>query len=335
MKLKSCFFPIFLFFSFCVSLSLFILLLFTDEDIKQLRNPIFSQNNISEEVLVHKPMVEKYAKKYNIEEHMPILLAIIQVESEGQLEDVMQSSESLNLPPNTLTTEESIEQGTKYFAQLVQSVEEQNLDIDTAIQAYNFGGSFINYVSTRNEGYSFQLAESFAKEQANGKKVAYSHAIAIKQNGGWRYSYGNMFYVPLVTQYLSFSSEKSNWIRPAEGIVTSPYGYRLHPIYGDWRMHKGIDIAGNGAILAARSGIITAASYNSGLGYFVTIDHQDGFESIYGHLQPHLLVSIGDKVQQGQRIGTMGTTGISTGVHLDFQIKKDGKHVDPAPYIGL
>ena len=77
--------------------------------------------NLSAEVLKHQPMVEKYAKEYGISEYVPYLLAIIQVESGGTAEDVMQSSESMGLPPNSLDTESSIKQGCKYFASLLSS----------------------------------------------------------------------------------------------------------------------------------------------------------------------------------------------------------------------
>lgn len=86
--------------------------------------------NFTQDVLKHQPMVEKYAKEYNVSEYMVYLLAIIQVESGGTVEDVMQSSESLGLPPNSLSTEESIEQGCKYFSSLVASIK-----IMTAISA--------------------------------------------------------------------------------------------------------------------------------------------------------------------------------------------------------
>ena len=77
-------------------------------------------SNVSEEVLKHRAMVEKYAKESNISEYVLILLAIIQVESGGTMEDVMQSSESAGLPPNSLSTEASIKQGCLYFASLVK-----------------------------------------------------------------------------------------------------------------------------------------------------------------------------------------------------------------------
>ncbi|MFD1452548.1 bifunctional lytic transglycosylase/C40 family peptidase [Oceanobacillus sojae] len=157
--------------------------------------------SVSKDVLKHQPMVEKYAQEYGISEYVSTLLAIIQVESGGKLKDVMQSSESLGLPPNTLDTEASIQQGTKYFSDLLHSAERSDVDGNTAIQAYNYGGAFIDYVAKRGSQYNFELAENFAKERSGGSKVTYSNPIAVKKNGGWRYRYGNMFYVDLVSQY--------------------------------------------------------------------------------------------------------------------------------------
>jgi murein DD-endopeptidase MepM/ murein hydrolase activator NlpD len=326
--------PYLFFFGVTILLAFSIVLLFTEEESGSTNQIDVAGSTLSAQTQDHQDTVERYAQEYGIDEHVPVLLAIIQVESGGTGADVMQASESLNLPPNSLSTEESIKQGIKYFSELLQSVEERDLDIDTAIQAYNFGGAFIDYVAEQGEGYTFERAEAFAREHADGNRVTYSNPLAIEENGGWRYSYGNMFYVPLVSQFLQ-SPTDTEWIRPAEGIVTSPFGYRIHPIYGDRRMHTGIDIAGSGPILASRSGTVVAASFNSGLGYFVQIDHGDGYQSVYGHMQPNLQVSIGESVEQGDQLGTMGTTGTSTGVHLDFKIIKDGEYVDPAPYIGL
>ncbi len=158
--------------------------------------------SVSADVLKHRSTVEKYAKEYSVSEYVSTLLAIMEVESGGKLIDVMQSSESMGLPPNTLDSEEaSIKQGVKYFADLIQSAESKGVDGNTVIQAYNYGGGFIDYVAQRGKQYSFDLAQSFAKEQSGGSKTTYSNPIAVKKNGGWRYLYGNMFYVDLVNQF--------------------------------------------------------------------------------------------------------------------------------------
>lgn len=166
-----------------------------------------SNTELSEAVLAHQSTVEKYAEEYDISEHVPILLAIMEVESGGNATDVMQASESLGLPPNTLGTEESIEQGTRYLAELFQAAKEKGVDTETVLQAYNYGGGFIDYIADNGNTYSFELAESFAREQANGKRVTYSNPVAIEKNGGYRYQFGNMFYVDLLQPYLTDSSE--------------------------------------------------------------------------------------------------------------------------------
>ncbi|HGE3403764.1 TPA: lysozyme family protein [Streptococcus pneumoniae] len=172
------------------SLLLFVAILFSDEQDGGFSNIHYGGVDVSAEVLAHKPMVEKVAKEYGIEEYVNILLAIIQVESGGTAEDVMQSSESLGLPPNSLSTEESIKQGVKYFSELLASSERLSVDLESVIQSYNYGGGFLGYVANRGNKYTFELAQSFSKEYSGGEKVSYPNPIAIPINGGWRYVYG-------------------------------------------------------------------------------------------------------------------------------------------------
>lgn len=191
-------------FAFLFSVLLFFSVFIAGED-DDTRNQSSNQigMNLSAEVLMHKPMVEKYAKEYGISEYVSYLLAIMQVESGGTAEDVMQSSESLGLPPNTLDTESSIKQGCKYFSELLKSAEAQGCDINSVVQSYNYGGGYIGYVAGNGKKHSFQLAENFSRDKAGGTKVTYTNPIAVARNGGWRYNYGNMFYVELVSQYLN------------------------------------------------------------------------------------------------------------------------------------
>lgn len=172
------------------SLLLFVAILFSDEQDGGFSNIHYGGVNVSAEVLAHKPMVEKYAREYGIEEYVNVLLAIIQVESGGTAEDVMQSSESLGLPPNSLSTEESIKQGVKYFSELLASRDRLGVDLESVIQSYNYGGGFLGYVANRGNKYTFELAQSFSKEYSDGEKVSYPNPIAIPINGGWRYVYG-------------------------------------------------------------------------------------------------------------------------------------------------
>lgn len=122
------------------------------------------------------------------------------------------------------------------------------------------------------------------------------------------------------------------------GIVTMEFGPNVHPIRGNWYMHKGIDIwaAMGTPIVAAANGVVTDAGTDntSGYGVFVELDHNYGFRTKYGHLQRAFVVE-GQEVVQGQRIGTMGNTGLSTGTHLDFQIWIGTENIDPAHFLKL
>ena len=157
---------------------------------------------ISAEVEAYRSMVTRFAHEYGIAEYVPHLLAIMQAESGGRGNDPMQSSESLGLAVNTLQPEQSVRQGVAYFAQVLSSSAAAGTDLNTAIQAYNYGGGFINYVAARGQRYTFELAQSFSAERAGGATIGYSNPIAVARNGGYRYRYGNMFYVDVINQYL-------------------------------------------------------------------------------------------------------------------------------------
>lgn len=127
------------------------------------------------------------------------------------------------------------------------------------------------------------------------------------------------------------------WLIPCNYTrFSSPFGYRIHPVYGDWRFHYGVDLSAPSGtpIVATRSGTVTTATYSSSAGYYVTLDHGDGFSSKYLHMT-HYIVGVGDTVTAGQVIGYVGSTGTSTGPHLHFSILYNGSHVNPANYINI
>ncbi|MBM7614848.1 M23 family metallopeptidase [Alkaliphilus hydrothermalis] len=119
-------------------------------------------------------------------------------------------------------------------------------------------------------------------------------------------------------------------LRPATGRLSSPYGYRISPISRRREFHSGIDIANttNTDIVAAGSGIVTFSGYNGGYGKIVMISHGYGYTTVYAH-NNKVLVKVGDRVKKGDLIAQMGSTGRSTGPHLHFEIRKDGKHINP------
>ncbi len=121
---------------------------------------------------------------------------------------------------------------------------------------------------------------------------------------------------------------------PAAGKISSPFGMRNHPIKKVYKAHEGVDISASKGdpILAAASGIVEFAGYSKGYGYNVKIDHKNSYRTIYGH-SSKLLVKTGDKVVKGQKIALVGSTGVSTGPHLHFEIRIGNTPVDPTEYI--
>jgi len=123
-------------------------------------------------------------------------------------------------------------------------------------------------------------------------------------------------------------------IYPVNGPITSPYGYRVHPISGDVRLHTGVDFGvGYGTpIRASDSGSVIHSTWMGGYGNVVIVDHGGGISTLYAH-QSSCAVGVGAKVKQGQTIGYVGSTGYSTGPHLHFEVRVNGNPVNPMNYL--
>ncbi|WP_265265637.1 murein hydrolase activator EnvC family protein [Spirulina subsalsa] len=117
---------------------------------------------------------------------------------------------------------------------------------------------------------------------------------------------------------------------PHQGPVTSTFGWRQHPVLGGKRLHGGIDFAGDvgSPIYASDSGTVIFSGWYGGYGRTVVIDHGDGLTTLYGHASK-LYVSEGQPVKQGEAIAEVGTTGLSTGPHLHFEIRRNSQPIDP------
>ncbi len=121
---------------------------------------------------------------------------------------------------------------------------------------------------------------------------------------------------------------------PLIGRVSSGFGPRVHPIFKTRRMHTGLDIGGRSGepIYAAKGGTVLSAGWRGGYGNTVVIDHGGGFSTLYAH-QSRMAVGAGQTVQIGEVIGYVGSTGWSTGPHLHYELRLNGKPIDPLPYL--
>jgi murein DD-endopeptidase MepM/ murein hydrolase activator NlpD len=124
------------------------------------------------------------------------------------------------------------------------------------------------------------------------------------------------------------------WPVPSGGSVTSGFGMRLHPVFKVYRQHSGIDIgAKHGAsVIAADSGSVITSAYNSSYGNYIVISHGNGMTTLYAHLSSRK-VKEGASVAKGQVIGLVGSTGVSTGPHLHFEVSVNGSRTNPLNYL--
>ena len=115
-------------------------------------------------------------------------------------------------------------------------------DINVVIQSYNYGGGYADYVAKNGKKHSFNLAENFAKNKSGGTKVTYTNPIAVSKNGGWRYNYGNMFYVELVNQYLNIKQFSNETVQAVMNEALKYQGWKY--VYGGSNPNTSFDCSG-------------------------------------------------------------------------------------------
>ncbi len=134
------------------------------------------------------------------------------------------------------------------------------------------------------------------------------------------------------TSNTKYTGGTMTWPLPGYYYISSPFGNRMHPTLHVYKMHTGVDIAGGGCngknVVAAADGKVIHSGWISGYGYCVMIDHGGGIVTLYAHSQK-LLVKVGDQVKKGQKIMLVGMTGYATGPHVHFEVRVNGKYVDP------
>ena len=236
-----------------------------------------------------------------------------------RLEEMKLAAEMVERTRQDLTTNMADLQTTRDELALTQQMlEERRDDSDDILRQLIEKQDEFQILLDESEAAQDDLMREIAKKEKELKEAQYDEYLAKLAAPG------------------NAPPSNAKWLTPVSGYtLTSPFGMRKHPVLGINRMHNGIDMAcAQGTpIYATRAGKVTTASYQAGgAGYYVSINHLDGFASIYMHMT-RFVVSAGQTVSQGQLIGYVGSTGISTGPHLHFGISYAGTYVNPLAYI--
>ncbi len=230
-------------------------------------------------------------------------------------EEYKANVEYISLCKQQLDLQKEILDEAKAAAELEQQNQETLINEKNAeINSYNVQ---INATQAEIEAYQAEIAARDAEIEALTKAIEEERKKLASANG-LKYD-GGQFLFPLASYK----------------YVSSDYGYRNAPTAGASTFHKGIDFAAayGTDIYAAYDGEVAAASYSGAMGNYIMIDHGDGLYTVYEHCSA-LYVTKGEKVVMGQTIAAVGSTGISTGNHLHFGVRRNGEYTSPWPYLG-
>ena len=212
----------------------------------------------------------------------------------------------------------SLEETRSQLAVDEEALEEKRAEADLLLVELEKKAEEFEYLLEESEALQEELMQEIAAKEAALKEAKHDE------------------YLKKLTLQGDNPPSDATWITPVSGYkLTSPFGMRKHPVLGVVRMHNGVDMAcAQGTpIYATRAGKVTRTAYQAGgAGNYVSINHLDGFSSVYMHMT-HYVVSAGQTVSQGQLIGYVGNTGLSTGPHLHFGISYAGTYVNPLAYI--
>lgn len=247
-----------------------------------------------------------------------------------RLEEMSAAAEKVATAQEELTAEKAdLETAREELDATEAELEDKRAQADQLLTDLIAKGLEFQAIIDESEELQDDLMQQIAKSEKELKAAQYQEWLAT--------------YVPPTTKPSTGSTtpstqapSSSGWVKPLSSYsITSPFGMRIHPIHKVWKMHNGVDMSApqGTPIYAAKSGKVTTTSYQAGgAGYYVSINHGDGFASIYMHMT-HYIVSPGQYVSAGQVIGYVGSTGGSTGPHLHFGISYNGSYVNPMDYV--
>ena len=241
-----------------------------------------------------------------------------------RLEQLRAVAKEVEEARQVLAAEKAALQETKAALEVSQiELEEKSASASTLLNELIAKGEEYEAYVEQCEEQNRVMMEEIANKQEEYDKAKYSEWLATS--------------VPPTTKPASKPNNVGGvtWYVPTTNYrITSVYGMRIHPVYGYQKMHTGVDLAApkNTPITAARAGVVVWAGWGDTGGWWVKVDHGDGFATTYLHLTRYI-VKVGDFLEAGQVLGYMGSTGVSTGSHLHFGVMYNGVWMDPLKYI--
>ena len=254
------------------------------------------------------------------------MIAEIAQADRRRLEENRLAAEAVEEAKESLETEKAALQSTRDSLRTTeQELKLRRQQADSLLSALIAEGQAFETMLEESEQLQEELAAELAEAEDAYEDAKYQQELQNRIPTGGNAGTGN-------------TVGGATWLVPISyTYFSSPFGNRYHPISGIWKMHNGVDLAApeGTPIYATRSGYVSWADYEAGgAGYYVQLNHGDGYKSIYMHMT-HYIVSTGQYVQAGQVIGYCGSTGGSTGPHLHFGISYNGTYVNPADYISI
>lgn len=252
--------------------------------------------------------------------------------------DIILNSESIS---DFFYRMEVIKQISEYDQGIIEQIVNRKEIVEDAKKTLEEKKEEIEVLKAQAEQEKANVAALQAENQAilddiNGDINTYNEQLKAKQREAQRIE--SQIKALLAQQNKSSQPSVASggymWPCPASRYITSYFGRRVHPVYGTVKVHNGLDIGGpNGCnIVAANSGTVIVSEYSSSYGNYIVINHGGGVTTLYAHMSARL-VSVGANVTKGQVIGKEGSTGVSTGPHLHFEVAVNGVRCDPLNYV--
>lgn len=237
-----------------------------------------------------------------------------------------------------LTKAEYVSKISKYDSTMFQKLQKTQHKIELASQSLKKEYDNISVITAKAKKEKDELEQTAASKKA--KIEAYQQKLASNKDLLAQYEAEEKKQEEQQSQTPSYSGETVSgsgsltWPVPSCHSISSGYGYRIHPVTGEKKFHAGIDIpcSTGSTIVSADGGTVVDAGYTAYNGNYLKISHGNGIETMYLHCSS-LLVSSGSHVKKGQTIAKSGATGMVSGAHLHFVVKKNGSYVNPSNYL--